>query len=271
MKLAFDPEKWTKAQPAHAVAGQGTAAAITAVTCENHEQRIVFEDDSLLVVEKPAGIPVQTDKTGSANLLEILQKQRPSCRLYLVHRLDRPVFGLVVFAKSAKTQTELTRQMSRHEFRKNYRCVVENGPANNQGALTDLLSKQENRNISEVVDPSSSGHKAREARLSYQVLARKTDEGRQLCLLQIELDTGRHHQIRVQLSHAGWPIIGDRKYNPGYDAGSFAGPGRTGLKIALQASCVRLIHPENGQQLQFQASIPREWPWNLFAKALEST
>ncbi len=248
MKLSFDSQNWTRAQPSQ--------TSEQPVAVGSVEPRVVFEDDWMLVVEKPAGLPVQPDRAGSANLLEVLRQDRNSGDLFLVHRLDRPVFGLVVLAKSAKVQTALTRQMASREFRKTYRCVVEKGPEADYGVLTDLLIKQGNQNVSHVVDRQTAGSQAREARLSFQVLERTQTAGQMLCLLQIELDTGRHHQIRVQLSHAGWPIVGDQKYNSG------TGPDKQ--PIALQAWTITLTHPVNGQILEFQASTPTLWPWNLF-------
>jgi 23S rRNA pseudouridine1911/1915/1917 synthase len=258
MKLSFNPQDWKKDSKPSATAQQLLAEPV-----------VVFEDDSLLVVEKPAGLPVQPDQVGSVNLLGQLNLQRPDTSLFLVHRLDRPVSGLVVMAKSARVQTALTRQMSRGDFRKTYWVIVENGPDLDHGSLTDLLLKQERLNVSRVVEATAASPQAREARLTFQVLDRMTWEGHRLCLMQIILDTGRHHQIRVQLSHAGWPIIGDRKYAAHLVglANLIGTANQVGLgqsSIALHACEIRLNHPESGKSLHFQASIPADWPWNLF-------
>lgn len=244
MKLSFDPKHWhNDQQPKPAILQQPDSPAV------------VFEDADLLVVEKPAGLPVQPDQAGSANLLDLFS-QLTGKGLFLVHRLDRPVFGLVVLAKSAQVQTALTRQMAQGIFIKKYRAVVENGPAEDLGKLQDLLVKQERQNISAVVDRQSSSSRAREARLNYTVIERANIDGKQLCLMEITLETGRHHQIRVQLAHAGWPIVGDHKYN----AGSIWGK----HPIALQACEISLQHPSSHETLDFRASNPVHWPWNQF-------
>ena len=168
--------------------------------------RILYEDNHLLVVEKPVNLPVQADSSGDEDLLSLLKAYLRShygkpgeAYLGLVHRLDRPVGGVMVFAKTSKAAQRLSAQFNTHEAKKRYTAIVSGRP-DAQEHLTDWLYKDETTFSSRVVPRGTDG--AKEARLSYSLLG----QAEKTALLDIELYTGRPHQIRVQLLHAGYPI-----------------------------------------------------------------
>ena len=209
--------------------------------------RVLYEDNHLLVVEKPANVPVQADASGDEDLLTackeyIKEKYQKPGEVYLglVHRLDRPVGGVMVFARTSKAAARLTEQFSAHKAQKRYAAVVE-GSAPPEGRLTDWLLKNESTNTTSVVKEGTPGGKL--ARLSYRTLAREKG----LSLLDVELQTGRPHQIRVQLSHSGFPIRGDQRYNP--DA-------KVGEQIRLWAYALTIAHPTLKEPMTFYALPP---------------
>ena len=209
--------------------------------------RVLYEDNHLLVVEKPANVPVQADASGDEDLLTackgyIKEKYLKPGEVYLglVHRLDRPVGGVMVFGRTSKAAARLTEQFSAHRAKKRYAAIVA-GSAPGEGRLTDYLLKNEATNTTAVVPEGTPG--AKQARLSYRTLARASG----LSLLDVDLQTGRPHQIRVQLSHAGWPILGDQRYNP--DA-------RAGEQIRLWAYALTIAHPTLKEPMTFYALPP---------------
>ena len=209
--------------------------------------RVLYEDNHLLVVEKPANVPVQADASGDEDLLTackryIKEKYAKPGEVYLglVHRLDRPVGGVMVFARTSKAAARLTEQFSAHRAMKRYAAIVE-GSAPAEGRLTDWLVKNESTNTTSVVKEGTPG--AKQARLSYRTLARTNG----LSLLDVNLQTGRPHQIRVQLSHAGFPIKGDQRYNP--DA-------KVGDQIRLWAYALTIAHPTLKEPMTFYALPP---------------
>ena len=209
--------------------------------------RVLYEDNHLLVVEKPANVPVQADASGDEDLLTVCKGyikeryQKPGeVYLGLVHRLDRPVGGVMVFARTSKAAARLTEQFSAHKAQKRYAAIVE-GSAPAEGRLTDFLLKNESTNTTTVVKEGTPG--AKQARLGYRTLARADG----LSLLDVNLQTGRPHQIRVQLSHAGFPIRGDQRYNPG---------ARVGDQIRLWAYALTIAHPTLKEPMTFYALPP---------------
>lgn len=209
--------------------------------------RVLYEDNHLLVVEKPANVPVQADASGDEDLLTackgyIKEKYQKPGEVYLglVHRLDRPVGGVMVFARTSKAAARLTEQFSAHKARKRYAAIVE-GAAPAEGRLTDFLLKNESTNTTSVVPEGTPG--AKQAKLSFRTLVR--DKG--LSLLDVDLQTGRPHQIRVQLSHAGFPIHGDQRYNPN---------ARVGEQIRLWAYALTIAHPTLKEEMTFYALPP---------------
>ncbi len=212
---------------------------------------IIYEDNHLLVVEKPINIPVQEDSTRDENLLDILKKyikekyNKPgNVYLGLVHRLDRPVGGIMVFARTSKAASRLSEQIRNKSFKKIYNAVVI-GNINDKGTLKDKLLKDEKNNIVKVDE------KGKEAILNYNKIFSKDN----MSLVEINLETGRSHQIRVQFSHYGYPLYGDNKYNRNAKAGE---------QIALFAKRIEFIHPTTKEILKFELDLPNRYPFNIF-------
>ncbi|MCW9706428.1 RluA family pseudouridine synthase [Fodinibius salsisoli] len=216
---------------------------------------IVFEDQHLLIVNKPANMLSQEDHTGDPDVLnlckEYLARSNPRSGipfLGLVHRLDRPVSGLMLLAKTGRAAQNLSKQIHDRTIQKTYQAVVEGNPPPN-GVLTHHLFKDRDKNMVSVV--AADLKKAKEATLSFAKIA----ESGGLNLLSIHLQTGRPHQIRVQLAEEGYPIWGDYRY------GSDQPDGRD---IALRAVELILNHPSLGEQMQFEVTAPDEEPWSRF-------
>lgn len=215
--------------------------------------KIIFEDKGILVVEKPPKVPCQSDKTSDDDIMSILN--RPY--LGLVHRLDRPVGGVMVYAKNEKTNSFLSKEVSARRLYKEYLVVVCGKPENNKGELRDYLKKLRTINMSKVVDKGTNG--AKEAILEYEVLESKdTEEYGTLTLLKVILKTGRHHQIRVQLSNAGFPIWGDNKYNKTFVKK------KEWTQISLWSYKIGFNHPTNKTNSTFISLPYDEYPWDVF-------
>lgn len=217
--------------------------------------RIIFEDNHLLIVEKPVNIPVQGDNTNDPDLLSILKQDlkerynKPGeAYLGLVHRLDRPVGGIMVFAKTSKAASRLSDQIRTRVFKKTYLTVVRGNPEKKSDTLVNYLLKNSETNTVSVVKEGTKD--AKEAILDYEVM--KTNGA--LSLLKIRLHTGRPHQIRVQLSHNGHPIYGDQKYG--------AHVNEVGQQIALWAYSISFNHPVAKEVLTFVCEPPDKYPWN---------
>lgn len=215
--------------------------------------KIIFEDEEMLVAEKPQGMPTQADKTGDLDLLSALEKHcgHP---LGLIHRLDRPVGGLLVFAKTKRAETAFAKQMQDGLLEKRYHAVLLGKMPEEKGILIDYLKKNMRTNLSEVV--SVKDKMGKKAVLHYEVLQTKIEENQILSLVEIQLETGRHHQIRVQTAHGGAPIWGDKKYNP-----KFQKRGRT--EIALWAYSLKGFHPATNQPWSF-VDIPKDGIFQFF-------
>ena len=210
--------------------------------------KVIYEDNHIIVVEKPANIPSQEDKTGDIDMLSIIkgyikEKYNKPGNVYvgLVHRLDRPVGGVMVFAKTSKAAGRLSEQVRNKTFRKKYLAVVNGYFHSTKGEMKDYLLKNEKLNMSKVVKEGKKNSKY--AELDYEVL--KYDKEQNLSLLKINLHTGRHHQIRVQLSSRDHAIYGDKKYG---------GRGQ-GKQICLWAYELTIVHPTTKEELTFK-SIP---------------
>ena len=207
--------------------------------------KVIYEDNHIIVVEKIPNIPSQSDKTGDIDMLTIVKEyikqkyQKPgNVYLGLVHRLDRPVGGIMIFAKTSKSASRLSNQVREKIFEKKYLAIVDGKFENKVGTLEDYLYKDERNNISQVVKPTKKNAKL--AKLDYEVL--KYDEAKNLSLVKINLHTGRHHQIRVQLSNAGHSIFGDQKY----------GTRGRGKPIRLWAYMLTIKHPITKEQMTFK-------------------
>jgi 23S rRNA pseudouridine1911/1915/1917 synthase len=223
---------------------------------------ILYEDNHLLGIVKPVNIPVQEDATGDADLLSILKedvKQRynkpGNVYMGLVHRLDRPVGGAMIFAKTSKSASRLSESVRSRSFRKVYLTVVHGKLPSAQGRLVDTLLKDAKSNTVTVVRKGTPGGK--EAILDYTVLG--TSEG--YSLLKVDLLTGRSHQIRVQFSSIGCPLFGDQKYG--------ASVNRPGQQIALWSALVGFPHPVTKEEVELISLPPQTHPWNLWPQELQ--
>ena len=206
--------------------------------------KVIYEDNHIIVVEKKPNIPSQSDKTGDIDMLTIVKEyikekyNKPgNVYLGLVHRLDRPVGGIMIFARTSKSASRLSNQVREKIFEKEYLAVVDGKPAPEKGTLEDYLYKDERNNISKVVKKEKKNSKL--AKLDYELV--KYNEIKNLSLLKINLHTGRHHQIRVQLSNFGHSIYGDQKY----------GKRGKGKQIALWAYKLTIEHPITKEKMEF--------------------
>ncbi len=206
-----------------------------------NELKIFYEDNHIIVVEKQANILSQKDATNDIDMLSIVKKyikdkyHKPgNVYLGLVHRLDRPVGGLMVFAKTSKAASRLSEQIRTHTFKKTYLAVVRGKMKNLEGHFEDYLKKTENGNT--VISTKENG---KLAQLSYKVLDYNKENNQ--TLVEINLKTGRHHQIRVQFASRGYPLCGDQRY------------GETDYtQIALYAYKIEFLHPISKQKLIFK-------------------
>ncbi|WP_138495883.1 RluA family pseudouridine synthase [Paenibacillus pinistramenti] len=225
---------------------------------------ILYEDNHLLGIEKPVNVPVQEDASGDPDMLTLLKEDlkerynKPgNVYLGLVHRLDRPVGGAMIFAKTSKAASRLSEAVRSRQFEKTYLAVVHGVPAVRQGRLTHYLLKDERTNTVSVVPKGTNG--AKEAILEYAVIGQPTDG---LSLVRVELHTGRPHQIRVQLSHTGTPLFGDQKYG--------AGLNKPGQQIALWSAFVGIPHPVTKEPVRLVSVPPEEDPWSRWSKEIAS-
>lgn len=224
--------------------------------------KILFQDESIIAVEKPPKVPCQSDKTGDEDLMSLLSEQlkeygTQSPYLGLVHRLDRPVGGVLVLAKTKEANKILSKQLSEHGFTKEYLAVVCGKPSEPQCELKDYLKKLVTVNMSKVVHKDTKN--AKEAILNYNLLAsEETEEYGTLSLLKVSLKTGRHHQIRVQLSNAGLPIWGDNKYNRVFVKK------KEWTQISLWSYKLAFTHPMSSSLVSFTSLPYDEYPWNVF-------
>ncbi len=223
---------------------------------ENIKLKILYEDNHIIVVEKPVNIPSQGDKTGDIDMLTIIKRylkekyNKPgNVYLGLVHRLDRPVGGVMVFAKTSKAAARLSEQVRNKDFRKRYLVIVNGKFEERKGTLQDYLLKNEKNNMSNVVKEGTKNAKL--AILDYEVI--KYDPELNLSVLKIDLHTGRHHQIRVQLSSRGHSIYGDQKYG---------GRGH-GKQICLWAYQLTLFHPITKEEMTFTSMPVKEKSWKI--------
>lgn len=223
----------------------------------NSLPEILFEDNHLLIVNKRPGDIVQGDKTGdiplTAHLKSYLKEKynKPGeVFLGLVHRLDRPVSGAVIFARTSKSLTRLTTMVKEHEITKTYWAIVDKLPEPTEGKLINYLKKNESQNKSYVVNEGANGSK--QAELNYKLLA----SGKTFHLLEIALITGRHHQIRVQLAAIGCHIKGDLKYG--------AKRSNPDGSISLHARYLEFIHPVSKLAVKITAPLPTSVEWGFF-------
>jgi 23S rRNA pseudouridine1911/1915/1917 synthase len=213
---------------------------------------VFYQDNHVLALYKPAGLLVQGDITGDISLLELgkawlkeRHKKPGNVFLGMVHRLDRPVAGVMLFARTSKAARRLSDQFRKGTIAKTYLAILQGRPAQDSGKLVNLIERGEGRSSFISKDPS----KAQQARLSFTVIETIGSK----TLIKVILETGRKHQIRLQFAHIGCPIEGDIRY--GADAPLPSG------QIALLASSIAVDHPTTKLRMRFESPVPRGWPW----------
>ncbi len=221
---------------------------------------ILYEDNHLLVVDKPRNMPVQLDESEDEDLLTVLKEDikirynKPgNVYLALVHRLDRPVGGAIVFAKTSKAASRLADQLRKREIDREYFAIVRGVVKNDVGTLEHQLWKDRKRNEVHVVGKRDRRGKA--ARLHYRVVGRTAD----FTLVRVQLETGRSHQIRVQFAAIGHPLYGDQKYGSKVN--------RPGEQIALWSTQLTFRHPTKKEPVTVRSYPPIEYPWNEWTEA----
>ena len=224
------------------------------------EERILYEDNHLIILNKEPSEIVQGDKTGDEpvseklkSFLKIKYNKPGNVFLGVVHRLDRPVSGAVVFAKTSKALARMNELLKKRELKKTYWAIVKNPPPAQESELTHHLVRNKKNNKTYVSKNPSKDSK--EAILRYKLLKQSKD----YYLLEIDLKTGRHHQIRVQLSAIGCPIKGDLKY--GFPRSN------PDASVSLHSRKVSFIHPVSHKQIEIIAPPPNDPLWDFFAKA----
>jgi 23S rRNA pseudouridine1911/1915/1917 synthase len=220
-----------------------------------HNLNVIYEDNHIIIVNKRAGDIVQGDKTGDQPLSEVVkdflkEKYNKPGNVYLgvVHRLDRPTTGIVMFSKTSKALPRLNKLFSDKDAKKTYWAIVKNEPPKTQDTLTHWLKKNPKNNKSHAY--LKEVNESKKAVLHYKILKKLNT----YFLLEIELETGRHHQIRSQLSSIGCPIKGDLKY--GFDRSNPDGG------ISLHARQLQFIHPVSNEDINVIAPLPNDPVWN---------
>jgi len=208
------------------------------------QPEIIYEDEAVIVCRKEAGVAVQTARAGQADMVSLLKNYRTKKKeepyIGLIHRLDQPVEGVMVFAKTKKAAAKLSAQVSSRSMEKEYLAVTAGAPQPEKGELCDWLLRDGRTNTSAVVAKGTP--QAKEAKLSYEVVEARA-EGEK-ALVHIWLHTGRHHQIRVQFANAGYPLYGDTKYGTA-EKGVY-------LPVALCSCRIAFTHPVTGKEMEFK-------------------
>lgn len=229
------------------------------------QPQIIFEDNHLIAAFKPANMPTQEDESGDVSLLQWvkhyikIQHNKPGeVYLAMLHRLDRPVSGIVIFSKTSKSAGRMNELFRDRKIEKRYLAIVDNRPDPLSGSLSAYIDKIPGKNrVVLLKGPSRRHPKARLAQLEYHLLSEVSG----YCLLDISLQTGRRHQIRAQLADIGCPIMRDLKYG-GKRISGFDG-------IFLHAYALGFIHPVKKEPVLIQAPPPKNQIWNLFSEHLE--
>lgn len=220
---------------------------------------VLFEDNHIIVVSKPQGVASQPDATGDKDMLTLVKEyikekyNKPGeAFVGLVHRLDRPTGGAMVFAKTSKAASRLSEQMKNGEFDKTYLAVVCGKPRENKGKIVSYLKKDEKTNTAQIVPQTTTG--AKRAELDYEVLEYNNQTNHSL--VKVKLYSGRGHQIRVQMKSIKCPVFGDQKYG---------GEGMAKVMLNLFATELAFVHPVSKQKLIFRVYPPEtSSAWNEF-------
>ena len=220
-----------------------------------NDLEILYEDNHIIVVVKPNNVLSQSDNTRDIDMLTLIksylkEKYNKPGNVYLglVHRLDRPVSGVMVFAKTSKAASRLSKQVQEHIFKKTYLAIVRNASIEDGGEYVDYLIKLDD-NSSKVADDKQGKY----CKLMYTVLER--NKKLDLALVKIDLETGRHHQIRVQFAHHGHVLYGDQRYGI-----------QDNKQIALHAYRIEFIHPVTKEKMIFTKEVPQIGVWKEFEK-----
>ena len=215
---------------------------------------VLYKNNQLIAFNKPNNVPVQPDKTGDVAFLQLAETY---CKhpLHVVHRIDRPVSGIILMARSKAAMTAMTEQMRQRTITRTYLAVVSQAPAEPEGVLIHFLRKNQQKNVV-MAYPEETANTER-AELSYKLI----DSSERYHLLEIQLVTGRHHQIRAQLAAIGCPVKGDVKYG--------AKRGNPDRSIHLHAWKMEFDHPVSGERIKLQAALPNaDGLWKSFAENL---
>lgn len=219
--------------------------------------QIIYEDNHLIAAIKPAGVLSQADGSDSSDMLTILKSylkdkynKQGNVYLGLLMRLDKPVSGIMVFAKTSKAASRMSDKIRQHAIIKEYSLLVWGILANPSGTLHNYLLKDKERNFTTVYDYCIEGSK--EAILDYEVVSTGSYMGEDISLIKVRLHTGRSHQIRTQFKHIGHPIVGDMKY----------GTHKHKVDICLFCNSITVDHPVTKEKLELNAPLPTYEPWN---------
>lgn len=223
---------------------------------------ILFEDKEIIVCRKRAGIPTQTSRIGEPDMESMLKNYLGTPYIGIIHRLDQPVEGLLVFAKTRNAAAKLNAQNKKHIMNKSYYATAvlsEKAETGVGHTLTDYLVKDGKENISKVAAESTPG--AKRAELSYRIMkTEQAADGLWIALVRVGLVTGRHHQIRVQLSNAGMPLLGDKKYGSSVSKDLSR---KKGVRdVALCAYRLEFFHPATGREMCFEIEPSGGFPVN---------
>ena len=228
------------------------------------KDRILYEDNHIIIVNKMPSEIVQGDKTGDLPMSDLLKayiakkyKKPGNVFLGVVHRIDRPVSGAVIFARTSKALTRLNAMLQDKELQKRYWAVVKNAPKETSGKLVHFLQRNEKQNKSYPVKEETENSK--KAELNYEVKSASKD----YVLLEVELITGRHHQVRAQLAAIGSPIRGDLKYG-------FARSNKD-ASIHLHARSLEFTHPVSKENIKITAPVPEDSLWKFFEEQMQQT
>lgn len=219
--------------------------------------KILYEDKYLLVCEKPIGVESQVSSSGKENMIDLLSQYRigkgEESYIGLVHRLDMATGGAMIYSKREDVTGKLSALIQSGDYKKTYLAVVHGVPEANEGELKDLLFHDKQKNKSYVVEKKRAGVK--EALARYRLIETVTsDGGDNISLVEVELITGRTHQIRVQFSSRKMPLVGDGKY----------GSRNNSATCALWSHKVELIHPVTKKEITVESMPPEDYPWDIF-------
>lgn len=227
---------------------------------------VIYEDNHLLVVDKIPNVLSQADNTKDIDMLTLCKQylkekyNKPgNVFVGLLHRLDRPVGGVMVFAKTSKCASRISEQIRSGKMKKTYKAILLGKPEKH-GDFVDYLYKNKKTNLVKVVDKNNK--EAKMASLSYSLLETcfSKKENQEYSMVEIDLQTGRPHQIRVQFSDRGFPLYGDQRYSK---------VSKVGQQIALWSSKIEIFHPVTKEEMTFVSNPPKEYPWNIFSHRIE--